>query len=999
MVYSIAAVPTATSYTWSVPAGWAINAGQGTLSMTATSGSVGQNGNISVTASNTCGTSTAQTLAVTVVAAAQPPTITLGSNPTVCQGSTSANLPYSATTNSPNQYSIDYNSTANTAGFIDVVNAALSASPIILTVPGGAATGTYFGNLSVKNSTSGLSSGNYSITVQIIATPATPGVIIGSNAVPELTTGITYAIMPVAFATTYTWTVPSGWAITSGQGSNGITVTSGLAGQNGNITVTAGNSCGTSAASTLAVTSQVPTDHSLFGCSACHITHTSPGGAITSTLGNANLCLSCHVTTGVASGKPFTNADKAIPGTSGNSHAWDVAALNSTYETDVPTETQMALRVYSGEIVCSTCHDQHNSNANVSYTRISNTGDAMCKDCHSPRNVGRYLDNPGVNKGSHPVGLAYSGTGDFEATPTGAVTLPGGNVECSSCHQTHYAPTSDGTLLRQANDDALCTSCHTIFASGGTPVGTHNGMNCSRCHQTHNTNKANIYMIRNTIATPNSGNKTVNFTALTGTNSFADGDATYDGVCEVCHTTTNHYRNDGLAPDQSHTSQGGQNGANCMGCHPHNSNFSPAGGCHDCHDSSKPHLYPTNAQGYNEGSHAVHASKYVCSTCHFGHGSGGVSEGSHPSSTINIVFNPAGLAAYNGATPTWNSVNKTCSNVYCHSNAAATPTYTTTPNWNDSNSITTCQPCHVVDIASSVSPGTAAHNKHVGAPYNFTCSTCHNGLNNNSPNHADGTKDVVFDPNGLATRNGADGNSPAWNSGNRNCSQVYCHSTGTTSNRFSEGYAVWNNSASTTAITYATTPNWSTGSITACGSCHAGPVTMPSGPSYTVQEGNNTGLVTASSQYPNTGAHGSNTGAHSSPDQLIILTENATYGNALSHSWPFVQCFWCHNNDAGAASGVPKKQGTYGTSKHVDGLTWYFPSWYGYGGGCEKTSGGQAPPYYTMDTQTECNSLGSGYIWRPEPVDPEKKGSMVPGLGYSWFGPTNEHCGNGKNCW
>ncbi|MCC6283448.1 MAG: hypothetical protein IT262_22775, partial [Saprospiraceae bacterium] len=45
------------------------------------------------------------------------PTITLGANPTVCQGTTSASLPYTATTGTPNQYSIDYNAAANTAGF------------------------------------------------------------------------------------------------------------------------------------------------------------------------------------------------------------------------------------------------------------------------------------------------------------------------------------------------------------------------------------------------------------------------------------------------------------------------------------------------------------------------------------------------------------------------------------------------------------------------------------------------------------------------------------------------------------------------------------------------------------------------------------------------------------------------------------------------------------------------------------------------------------------
>jgi hypothetical protein len=48
--------------------------------------------------------------------------------------------------------------------------------------------------------------------------------------------------------------VPTGWTITAGSTTNTITVTTGLSGQNGNISVKAVNSCGTSTAKTLTVT-------------------------------------------------------------------------------------------------------------------------------------------------------------------------------------------------------------------------------------------------------------------------------------------------------------------------------------------------------------------------------------------------------------------------------------------------------------------------------------------------------------------------------------------------------------------------------------------------------------------------------------------------------------------------------------------------------------------------------------------------------------------------
>jgi len=64
VVYSIAPVPGATTYTWSVPSGSTITAGQGTTSITVTFGAT--SGDVCVTASNTCGTSASSCLAVTV---------------------------------------------------------------------------------------------------------------------------------------------------------------------------------------------------------------------------------------------------------------------------------------------------------------------------------------------------------------------------------------------------------------------------------------------------------------------------------------------------------------------------------------------------------------------------------------------------------------------------------------------------------------------------------------------------------------------------------------------------------------------------------------------------------------------------------------------------------------------------------------------------------------------------------------------------------------------
>ena len=62
------------------------------------------------------------------------------------------------------------------------------------------------------------------------------------------------------------------------------------------------------------------------------------------------------------------------------------------------------------------------------------------------------------------------------------------------------------------------------------------GKTCAECHPNGH-GSSNIDLIGDTIATPNSGTKTVIFTSLTGTNSHADGDGTYDGICEVWAST------------------------------------------------------------------------------------------------------------------------------------------------------------------------------------------------------------------------------------------------------------------------------------------------------------------------------------------------------------------------------------------------------------------------------------------------------------------------------
>jgi len=111
------------------------------------------------------------------------PTITLGASPVLTYySSTNANLPYTATSGSPDGYSITYDSIAQAAGFSNVALTSLPASPITLTVPIAAGTNAYNGTLTVNYSSTGCNSTNYAFTVTV--TNALSTNVVSSSANP-----------------------------------------------------------------------------------------------------------------------------------------------------------------------------------------------------------------------------------------------------------------------------------------------------------------------------------------------------------------------------------------------------------------------------------------------------------------------------------------------------------------------------------------------------------------------------------------------------------------------------------------------------------------------------------------------------------------------------------------------------------------------------------------------------------------------------------------------
>ena len=227
--YSISGVTGASSYSWTLPLGWT-----GTSNTTSINAIAGANGgNITVTAYNSCGSAvTSSPLVVTVI---QLPVIsgTISGNNSVCGGTTQT---YSISgVTGANSYSwtlpLGWTGTSNTT----IINAIAGAN-------GGNITITAY------NSCGSVTSSPLAVTVST-SIPATPGTLTGSLN-PCWNSSQSYSIAPVTGATSYNWTLPSGW--TGSSTSPSINATVGA--NSGTISVTASNACGTSAASTLAVT-------------------------------------------------------------------------------------------------------------------------------------------------------------------------------------------------------------------------------------------------------------------------------------------------------------------------------------------------------------------------------------------------------------------------------------------------------------------------------------------------------------------------------------------------------------------------------------------------------------------------------------------------------------------------------------------------------------------------------------------------------------------------
>lgn len=227
--YSISTINGATFYSWVLPGGWSGTSSTNSISTVANAIS----GNISVTANNSCGASTPQTLAVTVNSSVPAMPGSINGNTTVCNSSF-------------NIYSITAVSFASSYTWILPVNwSGTSTTNSISTV---AISNSGIINVTANNSCGSSPTRTLAVAVSGGTALPQPGTIIGNATVCPGSSNL-YSVAAVSFATFYIWTLPGGWSGNSSTNS----ITASASASSGNISVSANNSCGASAPQTIGI--------------------------------------------------------------------------------------------------------------------------------------------------------------------------------------------------------------------------------------------------------------------------------------------------------------------------------------------------------------------------------------------------------------------------------------------------------------------------------------------------------------------------------------------------------------------------------------------------------------------------------------------------------------------------------------------------------------------------------------------------------------------------
>ena len=455
---------------------------------------------------------------------------------------------------------------------------------------------------------------------------------------------------------------------------------------------------------------------------------------------------------------------------------------------------------------CGSCHGSANGTGepngtvypDVAGSHSLHTPLAACTSCHDTGGTGGNANHGKGNRGANPavVNLAAS------------LTWNGTTCASASCHPNPYGSGSAATPVWGTTGNG-CNACHSAKPIGvngpatGSHGGLHAGLACTSCHAAGTT----------TSTAPSTGHKDGNITIVNvnyATTVAPHTAGTGYSSCSNFYCHSNGTAATGPFTAKSAPTWGGS--VSCVSCH-----GGGRGGAQFSSISSGRHLKHINS---------TYAYNYGCATCHAATASNNTTildAAKHVNQQIDVTF--SGTAVTGGAAAVYattghapavtGTVDQSCSNVYCHSNAQTggqpgTNFYfrnlTGAKRFNQTTTLSLgCSGCHSTGSTTSGKwTLSGAHLNHLSLTINsrigkvLTCSDCHanGGSNLNRANHANG----MINYSGALSGNASRGNLKL---STGRCNTVYCHSN---------GQGVYNNMS---------TIAWFSGATLDCNGCHA----------------------------------------------------------------------------------------------------------------------------------------------------------------------------------
>ena len=556
---------------------------------------------------------------------------------------------------------------------------------------------------------------------------------------------------------------------------------------------------------------------------------------------------------------------------------------------------------------CIACHGGSATSgkamATGTHTAHVTTYSFGCKECHiNTTTNGTSL----VAGGAHINGTGYVNGTDVKfdtagKNTSGVYNSTVGNLGCTAtyCHSNGRGGAPKQLAQWGSTLSTDCAGCHggnatlatfKIISSGkhlahikNAPAGGRYG--CVDCHALTVTSDTVLVAARTKHV-----NGVIDYS---GTNA---GTITA-GVCSASYCHSN-----GQATPVYKTTAAWTSATNygCNGCHGSDTASAtfPAGVFTSLYGEPNYNSY-TTASSILRNSHQKHVTLATdCQTCHATTTRTGFSilstSTAHIDKTRNVVFNTANAKV---ATATYNTANKSCSNVACHNN--------TVVRWGSklTGGCAACHPtlsgahtAHIGTLLSTISFYNYTANKSSGSEltagtyYAFGCANCHP---TDPALHANGTVDVVLTPSAaggtLKSKNSATAARTVVTAGsNVTCFGVYCHSNGQAT------------------PTYVTAPNWYGGALTGdkCTACHGNSPTTGAHTAHAVGIHNDDIFNGVFGTYSAAGAVGKLAG-HGDPAQSTTLSCNICHNTTISVGYNDKNsaCSTCHNGSRAPLKG------------------------------------------------------------------------------------------------